>query len=164
MNPLFRISNAYLFTIPRADVEARNHLPLSRILQSLLSTPEGARNCAEKVGIFIDGYNDDPRALYRIPEVRSYVAALDEIVPYWFYVLGRDFGSLVLVMKCLLPIEEVGSAHSRAEAGLELQKLVERLFVRMNAVCAFAGYSEGEVARMSDRIVRHLREWRMPLL
>lgn len=62
-----------------------------------------------RVTITFDGYEDDPRNVYKIPEVRRYVLALDKAFPYWFYFinLNLNLNTIKVLALCLCRIVEV---------------------------------------------------------
>lgn len=62
-------------------------LEIYSFLTKALKTP---RSYFNKLYITIDGYDDDKRELYEIPEVREYLDFLDRAFPFWFYFLKVD--------------------------------------------------------------------------
>jgi hypothetical protein len=88
--------------ISRAEVEAGElQGPLSVLQQ--LATRDAALQFMEGVAIAIDGYNDDPRQLFEIPEVRDYVGKLDAGFPYWLFFLTKTSESLWMILLCFVP-------------------------------------------------------------
>ena len=51
----------------------------------ICSTKELTLHCQRKINISFDGYDDDPRELFEIDEVKQYVALLDEALPELFF-------------------------------------------------------------------------------
>ena len=49
------------------------------------------------------GWDDDPRALHEIPEVRAFVAELDRQFPYLAYVTTTQTEVLRIMALCLVP-------------------------------------------------------------
>jgi hypothetical protein len=70
----------------RSEVEARDIDHASTALDNLLN-PEVAHRLKGRLIFEIRGYEDDPRDLYEIPEVRAWMHALDQIFPYLFYFM-----------------------------------------------------------------------------
>jgi hypothetical protein len=56
------------------------------------------RQLQAKVGFFIDGYNDDTRELFQIPEVRNYIHKVQASWPYGLYFFGGHAGNLNLLI------------------------------------------------------------------
>ena len=72
-------------TIERPDIESGNISETLSMLQSLLASEARVTRFANRVCLFIDGYNDYPRELYEVPEVRSFLQNLDSHFPYWLW-------------------------------------------------------------------------------
>jgi hypothetical protein len=69
----------------------------------LTESPKTARHFAESVDIAFHGYDDIALELFEMPEVRSFVAKLDEKFPYWFFFLSKHNLGLQCVLLCFLP-------------------------------------------------------------
>jgi len=77
----------WMLEVTRAEIANRNIIPAILELAPLLA-PENVKRFQRKVTLFIDGYDDDPRDLYAIDEVRSWVQMLDIAFPFWFFFLS----------------------------------------------------------------------------
>lgn len=55
----------------------------------------------------VDGYNDDPREIFEISEVRAFIKGLDAQWPYWFFFLSQADDSIKLLESCLCDTIEV---------------------------------------------------------
>lgn len=88
-HPGARVDHLVLYA-SRAEVEAAD---IDRALIALdkLLNPEVAQRLKGRLIFGIRGYEDDPRDLYEIPEIRAWMQALDQVFPYWFYFM--DVGS-----------------------------------------------------------------------
>ena len=73
----------WLLKVSRAEVERQESVPAILNL-----APEHVKSFHRKMELFIDGYDDDPRDLYAIDEVRSWVQMLDIALPFWFFLLS----------------------------------------------------------------------------
>ena len=51
----------------------------------------------------VDGFNDDPREIHSIPEIRRFYAAFREAWPYWLYFCNLDSDELRAMVLCCLP-------------------------------------------------------------
>ena len=90
---------------------------VSNVLSSLkiLSRDRVSALSAEgTVTLVFHGYDDDPRELEAIPEVRNWFAKLFNAWPYWAFFANRTDQTVALVITLLLPGEQV----SVGEAGL----------------------------------------------
>jgi len=75
--------------ISKDEVDSSNILPALEILKYLIDSPDLAKSYQENVNIAFHGYDNDPRELFEIPEVRNYVYKLDEIFPFWLFFLVK---------------------------------------------------------------------------
>lgn len=57
-------------------------------LMHLSTCPDRTRRFAHTVLLAMDGWNDDPREIHRIPECRAYLTALTAQWPYWMHFLA----------------------------------------------------------------------------
>lgn len=65
-----------LLYIPRELIEEGNVSPIAETLNELVATRESELAFRRRVGVSVDGYNDDPRELWQIPEVRHFFRRL----------------------------------------------------------------------------------------
>ena len=79
-----------LFEIKRPWIEAGDLAPLEDLFAQLEASPEAAEFFSGSIVITVDGYNEDPRMLCEIPEVRDYARSLLEKYPSWFYFMYRQ--------------------------------------------------------------------------
>jgi hypothetical protein len=148
-DPASRVDNLVLMG-SRAEVEAGNIKHASAMLQKLL-TPENASRLKGRLIFGIRGYDDDPRELFEVPEVRTWMEELDREFPYWFYFM--DLGSrstLSLVAFCLCRWEKVPGGKMIPLG--DLQVFVVNHFVAMNRLAASLGETQEEVDRRSREI------------
>lgn len=90
-------------TIPRAQVENSAPQSLIELLHSLVATPEMAAKKAQSVVVAFDGYDDDPREIFMVPEVRSFLEAVATNCPWFLHVLKPDsyfvwFASIIRIV------------------------------------------------------------------
>jgi len=62
------------------DLYAPEKLPQGRRLREMMNS----------MTFMIEGFDDDPREIHSIPEVRSFYTALREAWPYWLYFCNLD--------------------------------------------------------------------------
>jgi hypothetical protein len=71
-----------------------------RILHPDEADVETLKRRHSKITIFIDGYNDDPRELFEIPEVRHYFQRVHAMWPYGLFFFSRETKTLQLLTLC----------------------------------------------------------------
>jgi hypothetical protein len=85
-HPGARVDRLVLYA-SRAEVEAADIDHALSALNKLLN-PEVAQRLKGRLIFEIRGYEDDPRDLWEIPEVRAWMQALDQAFPHWFYFMN----------------------------------------------------------------------------
>lgn len=153
---LDELDGDYLVVVAdRKQVEAGDTSEIVPILHSLLQ-PETAKKFFERVDLSFSGYDQDPRELHEIVEVRDFVLKLDEQFPYWCYFLTKVGHGLRVVMFCFCP------PYLKPEAQQEIWPermnayLINRGFPAMAAVCQLAGWSDDQIMQLNDRVVEYL--------
>ncbi|MDP2760832.1 MAG: chlororespiratory reduction 6 domain-containing protein [Sideroxyarcus sp.] len=104
-------------------------------LKSLSSDRSSAMSAEGAVTLVFHGYDDDPRELEAIPEVRAWFAKLFELWPYWSFFASRIDQTVPLVLTLLLSGEAVAG-----EPGMvgwcfdldELKPLLLEMFCHQN--------------------------------
>lgn len=106
-NPVYLRDLSPVVILGRQDVEAGVIAPTVGVLQHFIKDAAGLYASRRQVDLAFDGYDDDSRELFSIPEVRSFMAALDRAFPYWFWILRKDTPSLRVVATLLSRTVEV---------------------------------------------------------
>jgi hypothetical protein len=151
------IADPLIIVVSKDEIMRRDISSALNVLKSLFDSPEVARSYRERVDIAFDGYNDDPRELDEIEEVRQYVQMLDQQFPFWLFFLSKHMLGLQCIVFChLLPFltdEAKAEHHSR-----QLEKLLlERWLPAMNHVAEFAGTNEKEIQAMTERFMMYVK-------
>ena len=107
------IGDPLCIVVSRDEVCRQDTSSVLSILKSLLKTPDTARAYMERVDVGFHGYDEDPRELDEIEEVREYVHKLDAAFPYWLFFLSKHMLGLQCIVFChLLPfLTERGKAE-----------------------------------------------------
>lgn len=83
---------------------------ISEVLSSLKSFSNDRSSAMSAEGcvtLVFNGYDNDPRELEAIPEVREWFAKLSEAWPYWAFFANRVDQTVPLIIKLLLLGEQV---------------------------------------------------------
>jgi hypothetical protein len=88
----------------------------------------------------VEGWDDDPRELHCIPEVRRFYSAFHEAWPHWLFFCNLDVDTLRAMTVCCLPsltaIKVDGSPQVQVQSEpTELLEFLSRDFAPMNAMC-----------------------------
>jgi hypothetical protein len=140
--------------ITKKEIETQNvDLMLNRLYP--LKRPLVARKLFERISLNIDGFDDDNRELWEIPEVRRYIAQLDEKFPYWFYFSKktRVFEVLVFFALCLCNFKKKGKRYY-----LTMDDVFESFFTRhleaMVEMCRKTGFTEKQINDLRDWLIQ----------
>lgn len=95
----------------------------------------------------IDGYDDDPREIHMVPEIRRFYSAFHDAWPYWLYFCNLDVDTLRAITMCCLPaistMQVDGHPQVRVSCEpLDLLNFLKRDFMPMNLMCERAKISE----------------------
>jgi hypothetical protein len=103
-----------IITGSREEVESGDTTSVLGALRRLLER-DMALQLRQRVFFGVLGYDDDPRELFEIPEVRAWIAAVDAEWPYWFFFLyPGPRTTLPLIAFSVCPFEAVpGGNRSR---------------------------------------------------
>lgn len=87
--------------ISRHEVEGGDPLPVVDRLLALLCTPEAIWRYRSQMSLVVEGYNDDPREIVDIAEIRAFLRDLDRHWPYWAFFFNQLDGSISLLAGCV---------------------------------------------------------------
>ena len=92
-------------------------------LKSISSDRSSAMSAEGAVTLVFHGYDDDPRELEAIPEVRAWFARLFEAWPYWSFFASRIDQTVPLVLTLLLSGEAVAGEPGMVGWSFDLDEL-----------------------------------------
>ena len=145
-------SDYVLIFASRDDIQAGDIQPILGPLNALLRQDVASR-MRHKVRFGVNGYDDDPRALYDIPEVQSWMRKLDQEWPYWFFFLSPgEHSTLGWITGTLVPFVKLRHGF-RFDDPVAFGQFTEVHFAAMNQICEFLGDSGDTIRRMSDAVV-----------
>lgn len=115
-----------------------------------LPTGRPLRDQLNRLVFGIEGWDDDPREIHMIPEVRRFYAAFHDAWPYWLYFCNLDVDILRAMTMCCLPAIDVvqvdGQVPVRVTCDpLDLLNFLKRDFMPMNVMCEQAGMFEERI-------------------
>lgn len=141
--------------IGRDQVESNDISLALSTLTDLLAAPDAVRRLQGRVALLFEGYDDDPREVYEIPEVRRFCAALDQRFPYWLYFLTTIQDNLKVVTFCLVQVKVLRPGQIWVDTD-DLQRFLLSHVSAMNTV--FDRYSLGEEAKLArtKRVCQYL--------
>lgn len=133
--------------LSRNEIEAGNIASALERLMVMTDTKENALRFENALLINVTGYDEDPRELAEIHEVRSFFAALIEQWPHWMWFLARDSGAIPLLMGLLCKIHITRLNNSVGMSIIDREELSAKtndLLSRGSAMFRAFGISEAQ--------------------
>lgn len=98
----------------------------------------------------IEGWDNDPREIHTIPEIRKFYSAFHEAWPYWLYFCNLDLDTLRAMTMCCLPSINVMQQEGQVQVAVtcdpfDLLSFIKRDFMPMNLICERAGMFEERI-------------------
>ncbi len=108
----------------------------------------------------IDGYDNDPREIHSIPEVRKFYAAFHQAWPFWLYFCNLDQDGLKMMVLCCLKTFTAIKVDDQPKCAVqfdtnELTAFLAQDFAQMNVMCERAGMFEGLIQKRVQEIFAH---------
>jgi hypothetical protein len=158
-NMLFEFES-FLFMIEREEVEAGDVSRVEEFRTRLTSTRELARHCQGKIEFSFSGYDDDPRQLCEIEEVKRYIAILDSVLPELFFFVRTEepMVTLKLFIFCLFGVGIEGEWPDRRviiEVKLSAPFLNSH-FDSLNLISEWVDLPGEEILRISKAVLKPL--------
>ncbi len=102
--------------ISRIEIETHATKRAVAFLQSLTQEKNVAWAARGKLALTVDGYNDDPREIYEIPEVRRFLKTLHSHWKYWFFFANEICSTLSVVLNSVVAAKKLSQNTSQVEA------------------------------------------------
>lgn len=146
------VTEPVFLMVSRQQVEAGDIAEVLPLLRRLTGHRDTALEHCGRISLVIDGYNDDPRELFEVPEVRAYVQRIDQQWPYWFFFLSQADDSIKLVESCLCDTIEVIPGVASIDIQ-QMERSLARHFGAMNALCEALNVPEEKNEEISEGII-----------
>jgi hypothetical protein len=139
------------FQIDRRDIEACDISPYVSWIDDFLGTRESFAKCMGRVEFSVDGYNDDPRELWEIQEVRDFLTKLDSARPYWAVLQSPHGIWLQCLVVCLVTIEKSDKGTELMHPA-EVADLAARWYEALNEISNRYSLSDSLNKELSLRV------------
>ena len=140
----------------RRQVEAGDVDEPLQLLRTLTADRGVAIEFCRRISLVIDGYNDDPRELFEIPEVRAYIKRLDQEWRYWFFFLSQADESIKLFESCLCDTIEVVPGVTSIDFD-QLEQSLARHFGEMHRLSEELDLPKGACEEVAEGIIGMFR-------
>jgi hypothetical protein len=154
MNPNFRpaVTEPIFLVFSREQVAELDLQEPLTFLRRLAENPEIAISACGRLSLVFDGYNNDSRELFEIPEVRRYIQQLDALWPHWFFFLSQADDSIKVIETCLCDTIEVVPGVTSIDTE-QLCKCLDRHFSALNNYCEELNLPESKIQEISEGII-----------
>ena len=145
--------------LSREEVESGNVASALERLHIIADTRESAMRYRESLVFIVCGYDDDPRELAEIPQVRAFFARLVQEWPHWLWFLARGVGAVGLFMSLLCTVKihrSPGSFGSEFLDSAEMGAILGDLFERGNAIFYAYGITAQEANESAASAIAEL--------
>jgi hypothetical protein len=151
------VSEPVVLMISRREVEEADLASVLSRLKVFLATREDAWLYRGQMTLVVDGYNNDPRELVDIPEVRVLLRGLEAEWPYWAFFFNQVDDSIKLLLSCVAGSRYLGNGAVEMDADL-VAAAMARAFGGMNAVFERFDFPEDELELMSRGFAEVLQQ------
>ena len=151
------VTEPVVLMISRREVEEGDLASVLARLKVFLATREDAWLYRGQMTLVVDGYNDDPRELVDIPQVRTLLAQLEAAWPYWGFFFNQVDDSIKLLLSCAAGVRFLG----RGAVEMDPQRVATALahgFGGVNEVFERFGFPEDELELMSRGLLEVLEQ------
>jgi len=141
-----------LLLISRRQVEESDIASVLLELKPVTATRENCWRYRGQMALVVTGYDDDPRELVDIPEVRAFLAQFSVAWPYWSFFFNQVDDSIILLGSCYC-----GTAFpGKGEIKIDIHRLGMFLrlgFDAMNAIFDQYQFPKQELEAMSRGVL-----------
>lgn len=162
INDIIVKHNYFLYVISREEVEKLDVSDVRKFFDRLRSNQEIAEHCLGKIEISFQGYDEDIRELFEIPEVCKFVPLLSMALPelFFFAYTGAKGHGLMTIAMCLASAKRL-STVSENKISVEISTKKIRSFLNdhwlgLNEMTEWLKMSIEENKEISFNIVRAL--------
>ena len=151
------VTEPVVLMISRRQVRSADIASVLKELKPFLATREDAWLYRGQMSLVVDGYNDDPRELVDIPEVRAFLRLLDAQWPYWAFFFNQVDDSIKLLGSCVCGANYPGRGAVEID-GAKLGDFLRRGFDGMNSIFDKHGFPEKELELMSRGLLEVIEQ------
>lgn len=153
-------SKVVIVTIERNDIERQNTAPALESLERLIASRQALEASNGTISLMVSGYDDDPRELHLIPEVRCYFQVLDDQFPFWCHICTRIEHSLRMVFTMLAELTPVALEDPPGAIGYrfsndDLNAFVEQRLMAMQTLHARHGFDPKESEQIAELVINY---------
>jgi hypothetical protein len=150
------VADPVILMLSRGQVETGDLAEPLQLLRRITADRHTAIDFCGRISLVVDGYNDDPRELFEIPEVRAYIKRLDQAWPNWFFFLSQADESIKLLESCLCETIEVVPGVTSIDLE-QLERSLARHFTAMHRLGEALNLPEAMCEEIAEGIIGMFR-------
>ena len=143
-----------IFVIPRDFVEPPDLRSIVDSLSPFIATPAAAQAMQGRLHLTFQGYDDDPRGLWDIPEARTFATQLEMQFPYWFFLADLRSDTLQTLALCVCALHTAGPGANAIDAK-RFDDFFDREMAGLTQMWNTTSLSPTKLRRTSDRVKRY---------
>lgn len=142
--------DALIIQITKAEIDAADTTNCEDRLSELVATRESATSAMSRVILLTDGFDDDKREIWEIPDARSFFRRLFDKCPFLFFLAMPQFKTLDLLAACCCRHEVNGTSLEFNNAD-DMKEFLEKGFRGINSICQRHGLSYETNCLLTDQ-------------
>ncbi len=142
------VTEPVVLMISRRQVEQHDLASVLDSLKIFTASREDAWKYRGQMTLVVSGYDDDPRELVDMAEVRSLLVALVEQWPYWGFFMNQVDDSIRILASCYCGVEFPGGGAALIDPQ-RIRPFMNLAFAGMNTLFDQHGFPEHELEAMS---------------
>lgn len=119
-----------VLSVPRDLIEEGDTEPITSALRHMVSTREQAMAFRQRIGVMVDGYDNNQRELWQVPEARAFFRRVFAECPFVMLLAHPDGALLKLLAACWIYDDGMTNEMQRQGMG----DFLRRAFVGLNAM------------------------------
>lgn len=151
------VTEPVILMISRRQVESADIASVLTKLKPFLAAREDAWLYRGQMVLSVDGYNEDPRELVDIPEVRAFLKLFSKHWPYWAYFFNQVDGSIKLLGCCVCGGNFPGNGVIEID-GAKLVEFLNQGFGGMNAIFEKFRFPADELRTMGNGLLEVIEQ------
>jgi hypothetical protein len=151
------VTEPAVLVISRREVESGDLASILSRLKVFRANREDTWRYRGQMTLVVDGYNDDPRELVDIPEVRQLLKRFEAAWPFWAFFFNQVDDSIKLLLSCAAGASFLGRGAVEMDAELVAEALA-RGFGGINLIFEEHGFPESELEAMSRGLLEVLEQ------
>jgi hypothetical protein len=141
-----------MLQIPRELIEVGDTTIVASTLHYMVSTRENAAAFRQRVGMMVDGFDDDARGLWQFPKVRQFFRRLFTECPFVMFMAHPDGSMLKLLAACWL-YEDTATEEGQQQRMKEFLTCAFNGLNALNHTLALSEEQNREICEMAVEVL-----------